>query len=224
MGVLLKTDKGESGVTFRAYNEPPSIKDRELADEITLTKTEFLMMDYQCSKLKDLLWYADVEGYFTAEENGEFEIGLGVYGTAKLFVNGELLIDNETKQTKGTMFFNCGTIEEKGILKMKKGEKYHIKVEFASAPACKLDQGTNVLFGGGALRIGGAKVIDADEEVKHAAELAKDVDQVIICAGLNVCLPNPFSSYTMMTFQHSPTGKPKEPTAKPCPCQDTWTP
>jgi beta-glucosidase len=43
-----------------------------------------------------------------------------------------------------------------------------------------------VLFGGGAARIGGAKVIDADKEVKHAAELAKDADQVIICAGLNV--------------------------------------
>jgi len=96
-----------------------------------------------------------------------------------------LVIDNETKQTKGAMFFNCGTIEEKGFLSVKKGEKYHFKVEFASAPACKLDQGSNVLFGGGACRIGAAMVIDADEEVKHAAALAKDADQVIICAGLN---------------------------------------
>jgi len=113
-------------------------------------------------------------------------MGLGVYGTAKLYVDGKVLIDNETKQTKGVMFFNCGTIEEKGILSMKKGQEYHIKVEYASAPACKLNQGSNVLSGGGALRIGGAKVIDADEEVKHAAALAKDADQVIICAGLNV--------------------------------------
>jgi beta-glucosidase len=36
------------------------------------------------------------------------------------------------------------------------------------------------------VRIGGAKIIDADEEVKHAVALAKDSDQVIICAGLNV--------------------------------------
>jgi len=186
LGAILKTDKGETGVTFRAYNEPPSVKDRELADEITFEKTELLMMDYYAPKLKGKLWYADLEGYLTAEEDCDFEMGLGVYGTAKLYVDDKLLIDNETKQTKGTMFFSCGTIEEKGILKMKKGQKYHIKVEFVSAPSCKLDQGSNVLFGGGAVRVGGAKVIDADEEVKHAAELAKDADQVIICAGLNV--------------------------------------
>jgi beta-glucosidase len=192
LGTLLKTDKGAAGVTFRAYNQPPSVKDRELCDEIVLDKTEFLLMDYNNPKLK-ALWYADIEGDFTAEEDSDFELGLGVYGTAKLFVDGKLVIDNETKQTKGDLFFHCGTIEEKGILSVKKGQKYHIKVEFASAPACKLDQGTNVLFGGGAARIGGAKVIDADKEVKHAAELAKDADQVIICAGLNVRYALPIS-------------------------------
>jgi len=206
LGAVLKTDKGEPGFTFRAYNEPPSVKDRELADEITLTKSELLMMDYYCSKLKGYLWYADVEGYFTAEEDCDFEMGLGVYGAAKLYIDGKLLIDNETKQTKGTMFFSCGTVEEKGILSVKKGQTYHVKVEFVSAPASKLDQGSNVLFGGGAVRIGGAKVIDADNEVKHAAELAKDADQVIICAGLNV-------SHQHRTFQNKsltfcrPTGK-----------------
>ena len=192
LGTLLKTDKGAAGVTFRAYNQPPSVKDRELCDEIVLDKTEFLLMDYNNPKLK-ALWYADIEGDITAEEDSDFELGLGVYGTAKLFVDGKLVIDNETKQTKGDLFFHCGTIEEKGILSVKKGQKYHIKVEFASAPACKLDQGTNVLFGGGAARIGGAKVIDADKEVKHAAELAKDADQVIICAGLNVRYALPIS-------------------------------
>ena len=199
LGNLLKTDKGEPGVRFRAYNDPPSVKDRQHVDELTLTKTEFLLMDYNPPAIKQALWFADVEGTFIAEEDGDFEIGLGVYGAAKLYINGKLLIDNETKQTKGTLFFNCGTVEEKGILPMKKGEKYEVKVEFASAPACKLDQGSNVLFGGGAVRIGGAKVIDADEEVKHAAALAKDADQVIIVAGLNVRAPSKYKIH-LLTF------------------------
>jgi beta-glucosidase len=199
LGTSLKTSKGEPGVTFRAYNDPPSVENRELADEITLTKTEFLMMDYKCPKLKGSLWYADIEGSLTAEEDCEFEIGLGVYGTAKLFVDGKLLIDNDTKQTKGTLFFNCGTVEEKGTLSVKRGQTYHIKVEFGSAPTCRLEQGTNVLFGGGAVRIGGAKIIDADEEVKHAAALAKDAEQVIICAGLNVRIPSQFISNTKLS-------------------------
>jgi beta-glucosidase len=196
LGTLLKTDKGEPGVTFRAYNDPPSVENREVADEITLTKTELLMMDYNCPRLKSSLWYADIEGSFTAEEDGDFEMGLGVYGTAKLYVDGKLLIDNETVQRQGTMFFSCGTVEEKGILPIKKGQTYRIKVEFASAAACKLEKGSNPLFGGGAVRIGGAKVIDADEEVKHAVNLAKNADQVIICAGLNVWTL-PFSSFIL---------------------------
>jgi hypothetical protein len=113
--------------------------------------------------------------------------------------------------------------EEKGVLAMKKGQKYHIKVEFASAPACKLDQGTNVLFGGGAVRIGGAKIIDADEEVKHAAALAKDADHVIICAGLNVSLH-------LLQFTELPDvqpcsliGKERATIEKTCLSQDTWT-
>lgn len=201
-GNLLKAHNGEPGVTFRSYNDPPSVKDRECVDEIVLTKTEFLLMDYMPPALKQPLWYANVEGSFTAEEDGDFEIGLGVYGAAKLFVDGHLLIDNETTQRKGTMFFDCGTIEEKGILAMKKGQTYHIKVEFASSPASKLQSGTSVLFGGGALRIGGAKIIDADEEIKHAAALAKDADQVIIVAGLNVSCH--LSSYAFVPLLIAP--------------------
>ncbi|KAK6598107.1 beta-glucosidase [Botrytis cinerea] len=181
----LKTDKGERGISFRAYNEPPTAEDREIADEIILTKTELLMMDYYCSKLKNELWWADVEGYMTAEEDCDFEFGLGVYGTANLYVDGKLIIDNTTKQTRGTMFFSCGTVEERGVVSLKKGQTYHLKIEFASSPTCKLDKGNNVLFGPGAIRLGGAKIIDADEEIARAAELAKEADQVIICAGLN---------------------------------------
>ncbi|KAF7953333.1 hypothetical protein EAE96_006544 [Botrytis aclada] len=182
---VLKTDKGEKGFSFRAYNEPPTAEDRELADELILTKTELLMMDYQCPKLKDELWWADVEGFMTAEEDCEFEFGLGVYGTANLYVDGKLVIDNTTKQTRGTMFFSCGTVEERGVVSLKKGQTYHLKIEFASSQTCKLDKGNNVLFGPGAIRLGGAKIIDADEEIARAAELAKEADQVIICAGLN---------------------------------------
>lgn len=194
LGLLLKTDKGETGVTFRAYNDPPTTENRQVADEFTLTKTELLMMDYYSSKLKDELWWADIEGYLTAEEDSDFEFGLGVYGTANLYVDGKLVIDNTTKQTRGTMFFSCGTVEERGVVQLKKGQKYHIKVEFASAPSCKLDRGDNVLFGPGAVRIGGAKIIDADEEIAHAAKLAKEADQVIICAGLNV-------SFCLLVYQ-----------------------
>lgn len=74
-------------------------------------------------------------------------------------------------------------MEEKGFFKVKKGETYNVKVEFASAVTSKLTD--QVLIGGGCLRIGGCKVIDPEQEIAKAAELARDADQVIICAGLN---------------------------------------
>jgi beta-glucosidase len=140
-------------------------------------------------------------GFFDSEEDCQFEFGLGVYGSAKLFLNGELVIDNATKQTKGSLFFACGTIEEKCIVDLKKGQRYHVKIEFGSAATSKVRQGSNVLSGGGGVRLGGAKVIDADEEVKHAASLAKEVDQVIICAGLNVSLNHTLTNSAYLFVQ-----------------------
>ncbi|KAM0321377.1 hypothetical protein ACHAQA_010141 [Verticillium albo-atrum] len=182
LGDVVKSPSGEQGMVFRAYTEPPSVTTRKPVDERVLTKTELNLVDYYV--IKNPLWYAEVEGSFVADEDCEYELGLIVCGTAKLYVNGTLVIDNETKQRQGDAFFGAATVEEKGTTELKKGETYNFKVEFASAPASKL-QGNNVVFGGGALRVGGCKVIDDKEEIKKAADLARDADQVIICSGLN---------------------------------------
>ncbi|KAK3326451.1 glycosyl hydrolase family 3 N terminal domain-containing protein, partial [Apodospora peruviana] len=184
LGYLLKTASGNQGVTMRVYNEPPTDANRECTDEIELLKTELLLVDYYNTKLKSPLWYADFEGSFVADEDGTYELGVVVCGTAKLFVNGELVVDNATVQRQGEAFFGSSTVEEKGTLKVKKGKTYNVKVEFASAPTSKLT-GNNVLFGGGTLRVGGVKLIDPKAEIARAAALAKDADQVIICVGLN---------------------------------------
>lgn len=168
-----------------AYNEPPEEKaDRTPLDVIELDKTEALLVDYVNPKIRGNVWYADVEGSFVADEDSTWDLSLVVVGTAKLFVNGELVVDNETNQREGDTFFNQGTLEEIGSLKVKKGETYHLKVQFGSAATSKL-RGGNVIFGGGALRIGGCKVIDPKAEIERAAALARDADQVILCAGLN---------------------------------------
>ncbi|KAI1029115.1 hypothetical protein LB504_012933 [Fusarium proliferatum] len=103
-----------------------------------------------------------------------------------LYVDGELLIDNETVQRPGGSFFNVGTVEETGIKKMSAGNTYKINVVFASGAASKLGDNEGVVsYGNGGLRIGGAKVIDPDEEIANAVQLASSVDQVVLCVGLN---------------------------------------
>ena len=185
IGGILSTDDGQAGMKMRVYQDPPTEgATRECLDEIVLTKTELLLVDYYNDKIKSPVWYADFEGSFVGEEDCTWDLGLIVCGTAKLLINDELIIDNATEQRQGDAFFGAASMEEKGKLTIKKGEKYNVKVQFGSAPTSKLAE-SNVLFGGGALRIGGCKIIDDDEEIERAVALAKDADQVIICAGLN---------------------------------------
>lgn len=177
--------QSKRGLIFRSYNEPPNVKSREAADEILLTNTYCMLMDYKNPNLQSDLWYADVEGYFQAERTGEYELGLCIYGSGNIYVDGMLLIDNTTKQTQGSVFFGCGSVEEKGKIHMEKGKTYHVKLEFASAVTSKLIGGGIPRFGGGGFRIGGAWALDMGDTIAEAARLAKDAEQVVICAGLN---------------------------------------
>lgn len=177
--------KSKQGLLFRSFNEPPDVKGRKAVDEILLTNTYSMLMDYKNPDLKSDLWYADVEGYFQADLTGEYELGLCIYGTGNLYVDGKLLIDNTTKQEQGSVFFGCGTVEEKGTIHMVKGKTYHVKLSFASAPTSKLLGGGVPQFGGGGFRIGGAWVLDMDDTIAEAVAMAKKYDQVVICAGLN---------------------------------------
>lgn len=185
LGYSVTSLSGKPGMTMTAYNEHPGTKaDRKPIDKVDLDKTDVLLVDYYNPKVRGKAWYADFEGSFVADEDAKWELSLAVVGTAKLYCNGELVVDNETRQTAGDTYFNQGTVEEKGLLTVKRGEEYHFKVQFGSAATSKL-RGGQVLFGSGAVRIGGCKVIDPRAEIERAAVLARDADQVIVCAGLN---------------------------------------
>jgi len=169
---------------MKVYNEPPSVPDREVQEEYVITKTELLFIDYSSPKIKSGTWYADFDGSFAVEEDCEWEFSLIVCGTARLYINGKLVVDNSVNQTQGSHFFSQATIEEKGRIQLKKGEIYAIKVEFGSTPTSELSKSRS-LFGNGILRVGGCLVIEDKKEIEKAAALVRDADQVIICAGLN---------------------------------------
>ena len=189
LGVQVTTtpeSNSKEGVIFRAYNEPPEDASRKAVDEISITNTYLLLPDYACTHLKSPLWYATVDAYFIAERTGSYEFGLCVCGTAKLFVDDKLVVDNETKQFSGETFFGNGTVEEKGTIQMEKGKTYHVYISFASSPTSKLKNPGVTAFPNGGMRIGGAWVLDPQEEIKHATTLAEKAEQVVICAGLNM--------------------------------------
>ncbi|KAF4627087.1 hypothetical protein G7Y89_g11069 [Cudoniella acicularis] len=178
-------DGSLKGVAFVAYNESPAVKDRQSVDTLKFETASMMFVDYKNPRITSDLWYADIEGFLAADRDGEYEIGVCVYGAAQVFVNNKIVLDLTEIQRQGSAFLGCGSAEEKALVPMKKGEIYHIRVEFVSAPASKLSP-RGVVFGGGAVRIGGAWKINPEEEILKAAALAKEFDQVILCIGLNM--------------------------------------
>lgn len=171
-------------MTMKVYTEGPEFSARQPVDQLEILKTEMLLIDYENPNVKSPLWYATLEGSMVAKEDATWEFGVVVSGSSNLYINGELIVDNTQKQTLGEAFFGSATVEEKGFYKLEKGKTYDFKVTFGSSPTSKLGGGA-VLLNGGALRIGGCKVVDPKAEIAHAVELARDADQVIVCAGLN---------------------------------------
>ncbi|THH15309.1 hypothetical protein EW146_g5137 [Bondarzewia mesenterica] len=116
----------------------------------------------------------------------KFEFGLIVSGRAKLFVDGNLVIDNWTRQRRGTEFFGYGTLEERGIVELKANQTHSIFVEFCNVrgPADG-DEDEAVMDNDAGVRLGGAEVVEPDALMEEAVRLAGEADVAIAVIGLN---------------------------------------
>ncbi|PFH53517.1 glycoside hydrolase family 3 protein [Amanita thiersii Skay4041] len=116
----------------------------------------------------------------------QFEFGLIAAGRAKLFIDGQLVIDNWTRQRRGEAFFGVGSLEEKGVCQLKANNYHDVLVEFCNVrgPADG-DEDELVLESNAGVRLGGAEVQDPDALMDKAIELAQDADAVIAIVGLN---------------------------------------
>ena len=185
LGNILKTPDGQTGFIFKVYDKQPGSKDRELVDTIQLTDSYIFLADYKPPQIKGTLYYADMDGIFTPEEDGTYDFGLTVSGTAKLFLNDTLLVDNATVQRPGESFFGMGTQEETASISLSAETPYRIHIEFGTAPTSTLPNRSVVDFGAGGLRFGACKRLDRTEAIEAAAKLAAEVGQVVVFAGLN---------------------------------------
>ena len=182
---ITKTKDGKPGFIMRVYLEPPTVKDRKSIDEVYVSDTNIFLMDYKLPKIQTTLYYVELEGTFTPDLSADYLFSLSVCGTGKLFVDSKMVVDNETKQIGGESFFGAGTREEIGVSSMEKDKTYTILVQFGTGPTMTFRTPGATAFGAGGLRIGAALKTDPETELNKAVELAREVDQVVICAGLN---------------------------------------
>lgn len=123
LGYSTQSANGNQGMTMKFYNEGPELSDRHAFHEVEMQKTDIFLIDYHHPELKSELFYATLEGSLVADEDCTYEIGLVVVGSANLYVNDALVLNNTDKQTLGSAFFGCGTVEEKTFYKVEKGKK-----------------------------------------------------------------------------------------------------
>ncbi|KAL2429863.1 putative beta-glucosidase I [Exophiala dermatitidis] len=182
---MTKNSENQDGLTMKVFLDPPSVRDRRPVDEVHVPYSDILLVDYKHPLVKTYLYWLELEGTFTPQESAEYEFSLNCAGTGKIFVDGECVVDNETHQRPGDSFFGAGTAEETGSLKLEKDVTYDIKVTFGTFPTIKFMSPGTTGFGAGGLRVGMERKASIETEIVRAVKLAKEVDQVILCAGLN---------------------------------------
>ncbi|PYI03555.1 putative beta-glucosidase H [Aspergillus sclerotiicarbonarius CBS 121057] len=185
---LISHPENPAGGVIRFYNEPwdgPATT-RELICQEPLKDLYFQLMDYNRNpKLNYDLFYATVETDFVPDVSGLWEFGLTVCGTADLYVDNKLVIDNTNNQIAGEAFFRKGKKERVAEISLQAGQSYRLRIEFGSAKTSRLMQVGVVSFGGGGARLGAKPVSDVHEGIRKATEAAARADHVIVCVGLN---------------------------------------
>ncbi|CAG8426840.1 unnamed protein product [Penicillium salamii] len=184
LGNKLCTENGLAGFSLDIFNDPPTVVNRTPIDERHETDSMIIFMDYKHPDLQSV-WYADAEGYFIPEESGVYDFGLTVRGTAKMFVDGELLINNADVQRPGTSFFGSGTVEETASLELEAGKKYKVLIQWGCSATAKHKNPGVVEFGNGGFRFGACKRLSVEDGISEAVKVASEVDQVVLIAGLS---------------------------------------
>ena len=208
---ITKTGGGKRGMTMKVFLEPPSNSKRKQVDEVYVDSSDILLVDYQHPEIQSALYYINMEGSLTPDESGDYVFGLAVAGTGKLYIDEKLVVDNETKQTAGDSFFGAGTIEERGSTHLEAKKTYKVLVQYGTAPTMTVHVSGVTSMGAGGLRMGGVLMTEAKAEIEKAVALAKEVDQVVICAGLNVSQVSTksFLLASLLTPRHSQIGNPR---------------
>lgn len=182
---LTKTSDGKPGLTMHVYLDPPTKKDRKPIEEVYVDDSKVFLGDYKNPSIPTDLFYPTFTGTFTPIETTTYQFSISVAGTAKLYVDSTLVVDNATHQTPGDSFFGSGTREEIGTINLEANKTYKIHVDFGTLPTITFRSPGATTFGPGGIRIGLERQIDTQTELDRAVTIAKSVDQVLLVAGLN---------------------------------------
>ena len=117
-----------------------------------------------------------VSGAVTPQADGEHHFGLVSAGLSRLYLDGQLLVDNWAAWQPGDTYFGSGSREAIGVVELVAGRAYALTVESSHHRAGAL--------GIRALRIGMMQPL-GDAAIEQAVQLAARSDVAVVCVGLN---------------------------------------
>ncbi len=109
----------------------------------------------------------------TPEESGAYTFSLVSGGLSKLFVDGKLIIDNWSEQTKSELYFGQGSTEVCGQVELTANQPVTVVVEYSARNA-----GLRIV------RVGCCPPV-ADDAIAKAAEMAASCDVAVVFVGLS---------------------------------------
>ena len=129
-------DKDAHKFTIDYYNTPDL--SGEIVYQTTTNTANQIWMGSIAPGVEGADFSARLIGTLTAQESGMHMFGITSAGLSRLFVNGQEVLDNWTKQTQGDTFFGMGSNEVTARIEMTAGQSYELAVEYSSLNAMML--------------------------------------------------------------------------------------
>jgi beta-glucosidase len=163
-------DPNRSGFTAAYYNNLDLSGEPILHS--TLEASETIWIDEIGPGVNAEAFSARITGRFTPEEGGPHTFGLASSGLSRLYVGGELIVDNWSSQTRGETFLGMGSSEQRGEVRLTAGEPVDILVEYSKESAGPI----------AGVRLGCLPEVPADA-IERAAKLAASADVALVFVG-----------------------------------------
>jgi len=165
---------GQSGLAAEYFNSPDLSGDAVFRTQVP--QAERMWFNEVEPGVNPLVFSARFATHFTPTESGEHQFGLVSAGLSRLFVNGQLVVNNWDAWQPGDNYFGAGSTQVIGVMHLEAGTTYEIVIEYACEEASSL--------GIRAVRAGVIRPL-GDDAIERAVALAAASDVALLFVGLN---------------------------------------
>ncbi len=169
-GRLLRTAQGAHGLRVEYFDGRDFGGDPVHTEVTTSTRLTWIDDD----TVPGSNFSVRITGSFVVDEDGPHTFGLTSAGTARCWLDGELLLDNTEDPVPGTSFFGMGTEEIRTTVELEAGSVHELRCDYRSYRD----------LAAGGVQIGVLRPVSADG-VERAAALAASCDAAVVVVGLN---------------------------------------